>query len=49
VKTRIAQPLLGALDLWIAHQPQPKLTRPEAIRRLLTIALPARKLPKGRK
>jgi hypothetical protein len=30
---------LGALDVWIANQPEPKPTRPEAIRRLLAGAL----------
>jgi hypothetical protein len=30
---------LGALDVWIADQPEPKPTRPEAIRRLLGEAL----------
>ena len=30
---------LGALDVWIADQPEPKPTRPEAIRRLRTEAL----------
>jgi hypothetical protein len=30
---------LSALDAWIADQPEPKPTRPEAIRRLLAEAL----------
>jgi hypothetical protein len=30
---------LRALDAWIADQPEPKPTRPEAIRRLLAEAL----------
>jgi hypothetical protein len=30
---------LGALDVWIADQPEPKPTRSEAIRRLLAEAL----------
>jgi Arc/MetJ-type ribon-helix-helix transcriptional regulator len=29
---RLHQPLLGALDVWIADQPDPKSSRPEAIR-----------------
>jgi hypothetical protein len=39
---------LRALDTWIASQLDAPPTRPEAIRRLLTMALPARKAPKGR-
>jgi hypothetical protein len=31
--------LSDALDAWIAAQPDPKPTRPEAIRRLLHVAL----------
>jgi hypothetical protein len=30
---------LAALDAWIARQPEPRPTRPEAIRRILTEAL----------
>jgi hypothetical protein len=30
---------LRALDVWIADQPEPKPTRPEAVRRLLAEAL----------
>ena len=32
IKTRVAQPVLGALDTWIASQPEPKPSRPDAIR-----------------
>ena len=31
IKTRVAQPVLGALDSWIADQDSP-MSRPEAIR-----------------
>jgi len=36
---RLQPEQLAALDRWIAAQPEPKLSRPEAIRRLLTAAL----------
>jgi hypothetical protein len=48
VVVRMHQPQLGALDAWIAAQPDPLPSRPEAIRRLLSIALPPPKLSKGR-
>jgi len=43
VGVRLLPPALAALDAWIAAQPDPKPSRPEAIRRLLTAALD----PKG--
>ena len=36
---RIQLPMLVALDIWIASQPDPKPSRPEAIRTLLAEAL----------
>jgi len=39
VGVRMLPDLLGALDAWIAKQPEPKPTRPEAVRRLLGEAL----------
>ena len=39
VNTRIAQPLLAALDTFISTQPDPKPSRPEAIRYLLRDSL----------
>jgi len=35
VNVRFMRQSLGALDAWIAGQPEPKPTRPEAIRRLV--------------
>jgi len=35
----MSQELSAALDRWIAAQPDPKPSRPEAVRRLLTAAL----------
>lgn len=35
VMTRLRPEQLARLDSWIANQPDPKPTRPEAIRRLL--------------
>lgn len=35
VTVRIPPDQLAAVDAWIAAQPEPKLTRPEAIRRLV--------------
>jgi hypothetical protein len=37
--SRLPSEQLAALDAWIAAQPDPKPTRPEAIRRLLQKAL----------
>src|SRR3954471_5206142 len=39
IMLRLQPEQLAALDRWIAAQPEPKLSRPEAIRRLLTAAL----------
>jgi hypothetical protein len=39
VLVRLEPEQMAVLDKWIAAQPEPKLTRPEAIRRLLTVAL----------
>ncbi len=39
VKVRIERKTLDALDSWIAEQPKPRPSRPEAIRRLLEKAL----------
>ena len=38
---RIPPPQLARLDAWIANQPDPKPTRPEAIRRLIETGLKA--------
>lgn len=32
---RLHHPMLAVLDAWIAAQPEPRPTRPEAIRRIL--------------
>jgi hypothetical protein len=39
VIVRLHAPLLDPLDAWVAAQPDPKPSRPEAIRRLLEKAL----------
>jgi hypothetical protein len=39
VRARVERPLLIAIEQWIASQPEPRPTRPEAIRRLLEKAL----------
>lgn len=39
VNVRMASDQLVALDTWIALQPDPKPSRPEAVRRLLARAL----------
>lgn len=39
VGVRLLPPALAALDTWIARQPEPKPSRPEAVRRLLAAAL----------
>jgi len=39
---RASRDLLSDLDVWIAAQPDPKPTRPEAIRRLLITSLKRR-------
>ena len=43
VNVRMASGPLDALDAYIAAQPEPRPTRPEAIRRLLAVALSAKK------
>ena len=39
VGVRLLPPALAALDTWIARQPEPKPSRPEAVRRLMAVAL----------
>ena len=39
VHVRLTRPALDTLDAWIASQPEPRPSRPEAIRRLLAEAL----------
>jgi hypothetical protein len=39
VHIRLTRPALDTLDVWIASQPEPRPSRPEAIRRLLAGAL----------
>jgi len=39
IGVRLLPPALTVLDAWILAQPDPKPSRPEAIRRLLTAAL----------
>jgi hypothetical protein len=39
VNVRLERPALDVLDAWIAAQPEPRPTRPEAIRRILSQAL----------
>ena len=39
LRARMERPLINALDAWIAAQPDPRPTRPEAIRRLLEKSL----------
>ena len=41
VQVRIQPDLMISLDAWIAAQPQPKPSRPEAIRQLMTMSLGA--------
>ncbi|MFZ3181354.1 MAG: hypothetical protein WA156_14360 [Methylocystis silviterrae] len=38
---RLERPALNAIDAWIAAHPEPRPTRPEAIRRLVEKALGA--------
>ena len=44
VNTRFPPDGLGALDAWIAGQPAPKPSRPEAVRRLVEQALKAQEM-----
>jgi hypothetical protein len=39
VQVRLHHDQLAALDAWIARQPEPKPTRPEAVRQILAGAL----------
>jgi metal-responsive CopG/Arc/MetJ family transcriptional regulator len=39
VNVRLEREMLDTIDAWIAAQPDPKPTRPEAIRRILSEAL----------
>jgi hypothetical protein len=39
VHVRLPRPAVDALDAWIAEQPEPRPSRPEAIRRILSQAL----------
>jgi metal-responsive CopG/Arc/MetJ family transcriptional regulator len=39
IRSRLQRRLLDRLDAWIARQPEPKPSRPEAIRRLIEKAL----------
>ena len=39
IGVRLQPPMLDPLDTWIAAQPEPRPSRPEAIRRLLEKAL----------
>ena len=39
VESRLSEDLSRLIDAWIAAQPEPRPTRPEAIRRLLAEAL----------
>jgi hypothetical protein len=43
VLVRLQPKQLAALDVWIKRQPKPKPSRPEAIRRLIELALAAKK------
>ena len=47
IGVRLLPPSLSALDAWIARQPEPRPSRPEAIRRILADALggDARSIP----
>jgi hypothetical protein len=44
---RVHPPQLSDLDAWIAAQPDPKPTRPEAVRRLMQFGLKASKESPG--
>jgi hypothetical protein len=41
IVVRVQPPALDALDAWIARQPEPKPSRPEAVRRLVDRGLKA--------
>jgi hypothetical protein len=43
IGVRLQPPQLAALDSWIDQQPEPKPSRPEAIRRLIESPLESRK------
>jgi hypothetical protein len=42
VQVRLQPERMAVLDAWIAEQPEPQPTRPEAIRRLMEIGLTAK-------
>jgi hypothetical protein len=42
VLVRMQEAHLAALDAWIGHQPEPRPSRPEAIRRLAQMSLEGR-------
>ena len=44
IGVRLQPDQLGALDKWIARHPDPKLSRPEAIRRMVTEHLAGERL-----
>ena len=46
IGVRLLDEVLGRLDAWIAGQGEPALSRPEAIRRALDLALPPAKRTK---
>lgn len=46
IMVRVAPTLLAPLDAWIADQPDPKPSRPEAIREALAEHLKAKGYPK---
>jgi len=45
ITLRLAPAQLATLDAWIVRQPDPKPTRPEAVRRLIEAGLHAEALP----
>ena len=47
VNVRVERPMLGALDAYIIAQPDPKPSRPEAIRALLREGLAGKGLMQG--
>jgi len=49
INTRFPPAELQALDAWIANQPAPKPSRPEAIRRLVEWAVKQKGLPPRRR
>jgi hypothetical protein len=43
IGVRMLDERISAVDLWIAKQSEPNLSRPEAIRRLVELGLKAKK------